>query len=185
VEQNVSDDVPRIRSARQADLRRIAEIDHARFGELAWSLDMLHQLFWVSDPLWIVAVADGEVVGYALNARAGGDGSGGWIMALAVEAAWEGQGIGHDLLAETMERMRQVGITTVRLFVKDDNDRAWKLYKRSGFLDSAAEYADCLGPGKDRVMLTLFIDDDGLAEPTGAAAEPAAGPAAGRRVQPS
>ena len=181
MEQTVSADAFQIRSALQADLPRIAEIDHARFGDLAWSLDVLHQLFWVSDPLWIVAVADGEVVGYALNARAGGDGSGGWIMALAVDAAWEGRGIGRDLLAVTMERMRRVGISTVRLFVKDDNDRAWKLYERSGFLDGAAEYADCLGPGKDRVMLTLFIEEEGPVHLAGDPAEAASVAPAPRR----
>src|SRR5262245_42150577 len=58
----------------------------------------------------VVAVVDETVVGLAV-ARA--DSDRGWILALALAAAWRHQGLGSDLLVELERRLRGVGVKRI------------------------------------------------------------------------
>ncbi len=57
----------------------------------------------------------------------------GHILALAVDAAYEGQGIGGALLRSVSEKMHEAGAMHVHLDVRADNPRAQAFYARHGF----------------------------------------------------
>lgn len=80
---------------------------------------------------YYVALADGEVVGYA----------GIWtivdeahITTLAVSAGWQSRGVGSMLLEHLMARARAKGASRMTLEVRVSNVSAQKLYKKYGFV---------------------------------------------------
>ena len=77
-----------------------------------------------------------RVVGVALCAH---DGRRGHIYHLAVDPAYQGQGIGQRLVDECMAGLRRVGIQRVIILVAGDNSRARKFWKESDWeeLDGA------------------------------------------------
>lgn len=85
------------------------------------------------DPgLPVVAWADGEVAGFALNyPKRMGDW--GWISVLGVIPAWRRQGVGLALLQESFRRFRETGETVAALGVDSENPTgATRLYERAG-----------------------------------------------------
>jgi RimJ/RimL family protein N-acetyltransferase len=82
-----------------------------------------------------VALVDDSVVGWCDVARLG------WItqrhsgtLGMGVVAAHRGRGLGRALLAATLERADEVGITRVELRVRVDNEPAIRLYRAFGFV---------------------------------------------------
>jgi ribosomal protein S18 acetylase RimI-like enzyme len=83
------------------------------------------------DPdLFLVAEADGQVVGAVLGAF---DGRRGMVYHLAVEAACRGRGIGTALLEALEARLRGKGCLSAYLFVADSNLEVVEFYARRGW----------------------------------------------------
>jgi ribosomal protein S18 acetylase RimI-like enzyme len=64
----------------------------------------------------------------------------GYISDLAVEAAFEGQGIGRILLEKAEEWARAEGCHLLSLYVFSNNSRARKLYEKLGFNEEVTKY---------------------------------------------
>jgi ribosomal protein S18 acetylase RimI-like enzyme len=81
-----------------------------------------------------VALVDGSVVGWcditSLNrpiyAHAG-------VLGMGITKEFRGIGIGSELMKQTLERAKQIGLTRVSLFVRENNHPAMNLYKKMGF----------------------------------------------------
>jgi GNAT superfamily N-acetyltransferase len=93
--------------------------------------ETVHRLVDVDHDLREAVVADlgGEVVGVARYDRSPADPSTA-EFAVLVEDAWQGVGLGRQLLAELIELARMRGVTTLTATVQPDNDRIQRLIRR-------------------------------------------------------
>ena len=110
-----------------ADLEAVLGLEHALFGEEAWSRQMLEGELSEQprSRYYLVADDDGEIAGYAglLAAATQAD-----VLTLAVPCPHR-SALLEALLAEAARR----GCTEVFLEVRTDNTRAQRLYRRYGF----------------------------------------------------
>jgi GNAT superfamily N-acetyltransferase len=91
-------------------LRRLVTVDHDRREAVA-------------------AIVGGEVVGVARYDRSPADPSTA-EFAILVEDAWQGAGLGRQLLVELVELAATRGIATLTATVQRDNDRVIRLIRR-------------------------------------------------------
>jgi ribosomal protein S18 acetylase RimI-like enzyme len=83
------------------------------------------------DPdLFLVCEINGEIVGSVLG---GYDGRRGMMYHLAVSEPMRNQGIGHQLINELENRLRQKGCIRYYLLVTLDNENAIQFYQKRGF----------------------------------------------------
>ena len=94
--------------------------------------------------LSFVAVADGEVLGYARNAVVPDDWEllgrkEGWVEQLGVRRAWRKRGVASALLGNSMRAFLEDGLDHAALAVDTDNPTgAYGLYRRLGFARGTA-----------------------------------------------
>jgi mycothiol synthase len=119
----------------EAEAREIKEL-----LDLAYAEEFHHQpatfenwsRFMFEDPMfdakvWFLAVADGKIVGAALNWDEG------YIKDLVVHPAWRGRGLGKALVYETFGEFKRRGLPRVTLKTDSNNPTdAWRLYERAG-----------------------------------------------------
>lgn len=92
----------------------------------------------------LVAVADGEVVGWAAigPAREEVDGATGELYAIyALSERWS-RGVGHALLMEAERRLRADGHARVYLWVLEGNERAQRFYEQHGWMPDGGVKVD-------------------------------------------
>jgi ribosomal protein S18 acetylase RimI-like enzyme len=83
------------------------------------------------DPeLFLLAVADDEVIGTVLGSY---DGRRGWINRLAVRHDWRGKGLADRLMAEVERRLVALGCDKVNLLVEPENAGVQAYYERLGY----------------------------------------------------
>ena len=109
---------------------------------------------WLSNPRprahTLVAVSDGEVVGFVDGAPSRDDDVDatrvGELFAIYVAPDAWGTGAGRGLMAEHLERLRVSGFDEAVLWVLDDNPRARRFYELAGWAtDGAAKEYELLG----------------------------------------
>jgi GNAT superfamily N-acetyltransferase len=99
---------------------------------------------WMSSPstdlsLWVVAFDGDEVAGGIINAidRAENDAMGinrGWLASVFTRRHWRRRGLARALIARSLERLRERGVTSASLGVDADNPSgALGLYESLGF----------------------------------------------------
>ncbi|MFE6127966.1 MULTISPECIES: ribosomal protein S18-alanine N-acetyltransferase [unclassified Streptomyces] len=117
------------------DIGPVLDLEHALFPEDAWSTGM----FWSelahsrgprATRRYVVAEADGKIVGYAGLAAAGGLAD---VQTIAVARDQWGTGLGARLLTDLLQHATAFECDEVLLEVRVDNTRAQKLYARFGF----------------------------------------------------
>jgi len=86
------------------------------------------------DLLYVAIDAAGEVVGYGLGRISSDEPYPAEIVALHVRRDRQGQGHGHQLMAELARHFRARGIETVILWVLAGNSRARAIYEHLGGL---------------------------------------------------
>ncbi len=89
----------------------------------------------VQRELFLVAEADGNVVGTAM---AGYEGHRGWVNYLAVAPSHQGSGVGRGLMDEVERLMLQRGCPKINIQVREDNVGALKFYEAIGFVADAS-----------------------------------------------
>lgn len=124
-------DSPHIRHAERADLLAIHRIEQTSFPQ-PWPFGVFEQ--YLDEPGFLVA-DDGAVLGYVIadmvpehRRRLG------HIKDIAVRDDRRGEGIGSELLERAIAVLEARGIPTVKLEVRESNDRARSLYHRYGFV---------------------------------------------------
>lgn len=91
-------------------------------------------------PSTIVAVADGVVCGFAsVGPCREADAHTGQLLALHVDPAAWGLGIGRRLIAEARARLYSLGFTEAVLWVLVGNDRAQRFYRMDGWLPDGVD----------------------------------------------
>jgi len=121
-----------IRQMTVDDVPAALMVEHELFPEDAWSEAML--LSELADQPrtrhYVVAVADGEIVGYAGLAAAADQAD---VQTIGVRTAFQGRGLGAALLTELLDEAVRRSCSAVFLEVRADNPRAQKLYEQFGF----------------------------------------------------
>ncbi|WP_344863237.1 ribosomal protein S18-alanine N-acetyltransferase [Planomonospora alba] len=116
----------------EGDLPEVMELERATFPADAWSEGMLRGEL-ADQPRtrhYVVAVADGRIVGYAGLAAAGDQAD---VQTIAVAAGRRRAGIGGAMLSELLAEARRRGARSVFLEVRADNPDAQAVYDRFGF----------------------------------------------------
>lgn len=120
-----------IRRANAADLDRLLQLETV-FQTDRLSRRSFKRHLTRSTQALLVAVQGKEVVGYALvSFRTDSRSARLYSLAVAPEA---GRGIGRMLLAGAQGEARKRTCIALRLEVRENNDRAIKLYERAGFV---------------------------------------------------
>nr|WP_121434536.1 ribosomal protein S18-alanine N-acetyltransferase [Actinomadura pelletieri] len=116
-----------------ADIAAVTVLERELFPEDPWSEELIRGEL-ADQPRtrhYVVAERpDGEIVGYAGLAAAGGQAD---VQTLGVRADQRGSGIGAALLTELLDEAIRRDSEAVFLEVRADNDAARRLYERFGF----------------------------------------------------
>ncbi|MBN1582249.1 MAG: GNAT family N-acetyltransferase [Anaerolineae bacterium] len=86
----------------------------------------------------LVATDGTEIVGWGFIYKLGVSKP---TLGLAVADAYHGQGIGSSLIEGVLDVARERGLSHVELTVVQDNEVAWRLYRKYGFV----RYGECTG----------------------------------------
>ena len=121
-----------IREARESDLDRIMQLEHASFGSDAWSENNMRAELVEHHTYYLVAEIEGDLVGYAgLSKLPSSEQSD--IQTIAVATNQRGTGLGRELMHRLIGRAKELGSTEMFLEVRADNPAAQKLYLALGF----------------------------------------------------
>ena len=108
---------------------------------------------------YVVAEAeDGEIAGYACLSAQGAEAT---IPMIAVQPDQQRRRIGTDLLTELIAMAAAGGCRDISLFVRADNSRARRLYRRTGFTEAGIQPGFYQPSGTDAVVVRLSIPTPG------------------------
>ncbi|MGG7509189.1 ribosomal protein S18-alanine N-acetyltransferase [Plantibacter sp. YIM 135249] len=165
-----------LRTATEADLDRIMDMERTVFTTDAWSDEMMRSEILSPHGTYLVATdADGD--GSVLDGYAGlfapSRSNDGDIQTIAVSEAARGRGLGRLLMVTLIDRARRQGVTQVFLEVRADNPVAQGLYRSLGFEEIAVRPGYYQPDDVDAIVMRLTVRpaEPALAEP--ALAEPA------------
>jgi ribosomal-protein-alanine N-acetyltransferase len=123
-----------LRPMTEEDLPAVHRLEEALFPEDAWSEEMLRgELAEQPRTRYYVVAAEpgGELAGYAGLAAAGGQAD---VQTIGVRADRRKSGIGAALLGALLNEAVRRNSEAVFLEVRADNDAAYRLYERFGFV---------------------------------------------------
>lgn len=157
----MSAELSRKRDAR-ADLRMLTPEDiiavetiERRAYPAPWSREALLGELCRPQGLNIAACIGEELCGYMLSFVVADETH---ILNLAVDPAWQGRGIGRQLLEAALERGAARGAHVATLEVRRSNTRAIRLYESLGFRFSALRARYYRDNGEDALVLELDLD---------------------------
>ncbi len=121
--------LPRIRPCRLADLPAVMRIERASFRRDAYPRELFLE-YHERGALFLVAVARGEISGYALAVLQGARAE---LISIAVAPAYRRTGAGKSLMQSLLRRLRRAGAVRLNLIVKVTNHGAQRFYDWLGF----------------------------------------------------
>lgn len=139
-----------LRGFTEADVAPVMELEHALFGDEAWTEGMLRDELGSGDRHYLVAELDGEVVGYAgLCVYA----TEAFVQTIAVRADRQRRGIGRALLQALIAEADARRTQTMLLEVRADNAAAQALYAAHGFRSVGLRRGYYQPSGADAVVM--------------------------------
>lgn len=156
---NVSETGPgsvSIRAAEQADLLSVFRIEKQCFTQ-PWPFASFER--FLGEPGFLVAAdEDDAVLGFVVADVTPNYGRDlGHIKDIAVHPEMQGEGVGSRLLTRALETLAAEGAETVKLEVRESNERAQALYRRFGFRAMRA-VPGYYGDGEAAVVMTMDLD---------------------------
>jgi len=118
-----------IRRMEPRDLDQVSANEAACFT-LAWSRAAFEDALANRDAVYLVAEADGQIVGHCGVTNVLGEG---YITNVAVLPAYRNKKIGQRLLAALLREGEAAGITAFTLEVRAGNGAAIRIYEKAGF----------------------------------------------------
>jgi len=124
-----------LRRGFRRDYESILEVDSRTFDEF-WQLDRdgLKDAIDATPTARLRVVRDPRVMGYAISGRAGAQG---YLQRLAVDPERQGQGLGRDLVTDSLQWLRRHGSTICWVNTQIANETAHGLYLDLGFMAAA------------------------------------------------
>ena len=141
-----------IRQAKLYDVPSMARIESDSF-ERPWSADAITKDVTAGGSVYVaVALCGGERAGFGEIRSVAGEAQ---VYDIAVAPGFRRRGIGEALLRHLIERAEADGCTLVTLEVRDSNNAAADLYKKTGFREVGRRrgYYD----GADAVLMDLDL----------------------------
>lgn len=111
------------------DLPEVVEIEKEIFS-IPWSLKSFQESLINKNTLYMVAVENEKVIGYAGMYISFEEGD---ISNVAVASNYRKRGVATKLLLEIIRRAHEKGVTDVTLEVRETNVGAIRLYEKLGF----------------------------------------------------
>jgi ribosomal protein S18 acetylase RimI-like enzyme len=134
------------------DLNALRKLERACFEKDAWSLfDLIAVLSW-PDVVRLKAVENGTLIGFIAGEKRPSQVAG-WIATLAVDPAYQRQGIGRKLLRMCETHM---GCPLVKLTVRVSNQGAISLYEQEGYR-SGDIWARYYNDGEDGLVMEKIL----------------------------
>ena len=160
---------PVLRRATPADLDAIMQIEVGTFPSDAWSSDMMASELASEHTYYLVAEADGRLVGYGglLAPRGSGQSD---IQTIAVIASARRSGLGRVLMQAMIAEARDRRASEVFLEVRADNEPAERLYASLGFEAIALRPKYYQPDGVDAVVMRLAVPEPRTSPAVGGAA---------------
>ena len=125
-----------IRPLKPEDLDEVYAIERRSFL-WPWSRGVFIHFYRVTPHLFLVAIADGRVIGYVMGEMEEDDGvKVGHVVNIAVHEAYRRRGIGTRLMREIERIFRELGAEKVRLEVREGNEGAKAFYKHLGYRET-------------------------------------------------
>jgi len=146
-----------IRLAAEQDWTSILSIEKARYGIESYSVYSIRMMPLLYGRTCLVAEIGNKIVGYCLGAREDISPTVGWLLSVVILKDYENQGIGSALCLQCIEEFKLMGVRIIKLTVEPNNNAAIHIYKKLGFI-SIGEKSDFYGPGKDRLLMQLELD---------------------------
>ena len=131
----------------------VASIERAAFSD-PWSEGDFEECVTTGVP-FLVAVAGKSVLGYAIAHHAVDEGE---ILNLGVAPDQRRRGIGRALIGTMLSRLRDSGVRTVYLEVRESNAPARSLYASLGFAAVGRRSGYYRLPREDAVILRTQLD---------------------------
>lgn len=148
--------LPEIRGMRPDDLDAVVAIEQASFST-PWSWASFRNLLARADAdLW-VAVAEDEVIGYAVIWYAATDCE---LGNLAVTPGKRYRGVGRSLLDWTLRKAKERGAERVFLEVRISNRVAQDLYRSRGFVQVGLRRRYYRAPTEDARVMCLDLTSE-------------------------
>lgn len=123
-----------MRTATQADNTEVSRLLTAAFG---WPGADVMDLATTESTRTLLVETAGSVVGTLRLTRDVDNAAG--VYGFAIEPAWQGRGIGRDVLRRVCSQLREEGVGRIGLEVAVDNDHALGLYTSLGFAPVTTE----------------------------------------------
>lgn len=141
---------PLLRAFTEADIATVMELEHALFGDEAWTEGMLRDELAGDDRHYLVAECDGDVVGYAGLCVYAEEA---FVQTIAVRADQQRRGIGRALLRALIAEADARKAGSLLLEVRSDNTAAQALYAEHGFLPVGLRKGYYQPSGADAVVM--------------------------------
>ena len=132
-----------------AHIGQIEELERCCFFD-PWSRAMLEPELSNPLSLWLVAVCDGQVVGY-VGSQSVLDGAD--MMNIAVHPQYRKQGIAQRLILELISLLQDRGVKSLALEVRSSNKPAICLYQKLGFVQVGCRRGYYRNPKEDAFIL--------------------------------
>jgi len=153
-----------VRRLRVGDLPRVLQIERVSFGPDAYSAStFMAHVFRDRKGLFVAQDESGRIIGYILirvglgwiGAKRGG------ITSVAVDPAYQRQGVGRALIAQAIQHLREHDVEEADLEVSVTNRSAQSLYESFGFRRSRV-LPDYYGEDRDGIKMILDMRPDRL-----------------------
>ncbi len=143
-----------VRVALPSDVKRLEEIENNNFNyDQISRRQFLYHLNHHKNLLLLIEL-EKVIAGYVLvcchlkSAR---------VYSIVIDNAYRGQQLAQKLLNEAIIRVASLGVSHIRLEVKQDNHAAIHLYSKLGFLP-AGEIKNYYSDNQDAFVMVKFID---------------------------
>ncbi len=120
---------PVVEAASLRDARKLSELHGASFNR-GWSETEFEQLLAERNTLTHRLRAGNRTIGFIISRLAADEAE---ILSVAIDSAWRGRGLSHNLLQTHLGHLAGRGIRTIFLEVEETNLPAVRLYQHCGF----------------------------------------------------
>jgi N6-L-threonylcarbamoyladenine synthase len=152
-----------LRPFTEADIPAVLDLERASFSD-AWSEAMFRDELAASGRRWLVAVADGEIVGYGGIAALADEAH---VMNLAVHADRRGQGIGRQLLLGLRTAATELDTRIITLECRAGNAAAIGLYESLGMKTAGVRPRYYNDTGEDALIMWAPLPAPDSTRPAG------------------
>ncbi|MBE6982682.1 MAG: ribosomal-protein-alanine N-acetyltransferase [Ruminococcaceae bacterium] len=134
---------------KEAHIPAVARLERDNFS-MPWSENVLQMELNNPLSLWLVAIDDGQVIGYVGSQIVPDEAD---MMNLAVCDAYRRQGVGHGLVCALLSALKARGVRSLTLEVRVSNAPACALYESLGFMVVGRRPSYYQKPKEDALIL--------------------------------